>query len=175
MLVEPQFIRSVLPFHLSVVAWRCNSDTMVFYPHFEHSFFKQRLVLWLGYEQCIRKLCPIVCLDHPDRKRCSPDQFFEKVFCAGGAMLGIHLPVCPACAFVLCGELIVFLPVCYAISRHILHIHLDFLSGIFCPLVWLILSNTLSLLLGLHQFWCCSLKTAIASWISIRFGFLESQ
>ena len=43
--VEPQFIRSVLPLHLPVVARRRDSDAMVFYSHFDHCFFKQRLVL----------------------------------------------------------------------------------------------------------------------------------
>ena len=37
--IDP-FIRSVLPLHLPVVARCCDSDAMVFDPHFSQCFFK---------------------------------------------------------------------------------------------------------------------------------------
>lgn len=78
------------------------------------------------------------------------------------AVLLVHFPVCPACAFVLGRELVVFLAIGHAIGRDKFYVHLELLPGIRCAFIRLVLAGTL-LLFGRPQLRGRSLEAAVAS------------
>ena len=174
MLVKPQFIRAVLAFDLSVMPRCCDANPMILNSHVDQCLLKQRLMLGLCNQQCVGEFCSIVRLDHSDRKRCIPDQFLQKVLCAYVAVLVVHFTVCPSRTFVLCRKLIVLSSIGNAVRRNKLHIYLELLSGVFCPLIRLIFSFP-PLFLRLDKLRRGSFEAAIASAISICPRLLVAQ
>lgn len=76
-------------------------------------------------------------------------------------MLLVHFPICPARAFVLGRELVVFPAVGHAIGRDEFYVHLDLLTRICRAFIRLVLPGTL-LLFGRSQLRGRSLEAAIA-------------
>ena len=95
------------------------------------------------------------------------DQFHQKVLCAIGALLFIHLPIRPSAALVYCRELIVFPPVYDAFRRYMLHVHLHLLPDVLRSLVWLWLPRFLLLPLRSLQLHCHVLVAPIAPRIPV--------
>ena len=164
----------MLPFHLAVVTRRGDPNPMIRDPPLDQCLLKQGFVPGPGDQKRAGKLRTVICLDHPDRKRQRLDKLLQKVFCADGTVLCIHFPVCPACAFVLCCELVIFLAVYYAIAGHILYIHLNLLPWVCGRLTGLVLSR-LALLLVPHKPACRSLEAAVASFVSVCADLFISQ
>ena len=124
---------------------------MIRYPHLDQCLLKQGFVPGLDDRKRVGKPHTVVYLEHPNQKRRRFDKPFQKVFGADGAVLRVHFLVCPACAFVLCCELVVFLAVYYAIAGHNLYVHLNLLPGVRGRLIGLVLSPLPLLLLVPHK------------------------
>ena len=109
----------------------------------------------------VGKLCSVVRLDHPNRKRRRLDKPLQKILGAVGALLCIHFPVCPPCTLILGCKLVVFLPIDYAIAGYILYVYLNLLPWIFRRLIGLVLSPLPLLLLASYKSPCRSLEASV--------------
>ena len=79
--------------------------------------------------------------------------------------------VCPTGTFILCCELVVFLPVYHTFGRNILYVQLNFLPGVRCTLIRLVLSRLPRLLQGAHGLRCRLFIAAIAPRVPMFAGF----
>ena len=133
--VEPEFITTVLPFHLTVVFGRRYADTVVQDVHVYQCLLEQGLMRCLFNEQGVRELCAVVGLYFTDGEGRGFKKLHKKIFCAVRAVFFVHLSECPTGAFVHRRELVILFAIRYTPARNILYINLNLLAGVVGSLI----------------------------------------
>ena len=169
--VKAHFVDPVLTFHLAVVPGRCRTDQMMDDSHVCQRLLKQGFIVWIVGNQPFRELRSVICLHLPDHEGRVGNQAEKKLLRTVSAVLVVHLPVCPAAAFILGGVLVVLSSIRYAVAGDELYVDLHLLARVFRPLIRFVLT-----LWRLLFEWDLPvrrpLEAAIAPRIAILAGFL---
>lgn len=127
-----------------------------------------------AHSKALGKLGTVVCLHFPNHKRRMGNQAEKELLGTVRTVFRIHLPECPARAFVLGSVLVVLVAVRHAIAGNKLHVDLHLLAWVFRPLIRLVLVLW-GFFLGGNLPQRRSLETTVTAFVAVLACFLVSQ